>query len=75
MNNGNSTCSCIPACACHSKVEVPTSRLDTRHTNTIRVHHASGTGQVDVADLVSTQSYSVLTRGYGDHATVAVRVV
>lgn len=57
-------------------VEVPAGLVDVRHSYSVRAHiDISGSGEVEIGDLVSTQSYPVLTRGYGDTAVVAVQVV
>ncbi|MCI0636571.1 MAG: YbaY family lipoprotein [Actinobacteria bacterium] len=58
------------------EIEVPAGLVDERHSYSVRAHvDISGSGEVDVGDLVSTQSYPVLTRGYGDEAVVEVRLV
>jgi uncharacterized lipoprotein YbaY len=57
-------------------VEVPASLVDARHSYSVRAHiDMSGSGEVEVGDLVSTRSYPVLTRGYGDEAVVDVQLV
>ncbi len=58
------------------EVEVPTDRIEARNDYSVRVHvDVSGSGHVDVGDLVSTRSYPVLTHGYGDRARVDVQKV
>ena len=57
-------------------VEVPGDRIDERSSYSVRVHvDVSGSGEVSVGDLVSTQSYPVLTRGHPDHASIRVQRV
>jgi uncharacterized lipoprotein YbaY len=57
-------------------VDVPADRVDPRASYSVRVHvDMSGSDSVEVGDLVSTQSYPVLTRGYGDEASVDVQRV
>jgi putative lipoprotein len=57
-------------------VEVPTHQVDSRASYSVRVHvDMSGSDGVEVGDLVSTRSYPVLTRGYGNEASVEVRRV
>jgi uncharacterized lipoprotein YbaY len=57
-------------------VEVPAELIDEHHSYSVRVHgDVSGTGEVSVGDLVSTQSYPVLTHGYGNEARIYVQRV
>ena len=57
-------------------VEIPAELIDPVASYSIRVHiDRSGSGTVDVGDLVTTQSYPVLTHGYSDDANVSVRQV
>lgn len=57
-------------------IEIPAPLIDERHSYSVRVHiDMSGSGQVRVGDMVSTQTYPVLTRGYGNQARVRVRRV
>lgn len=57
-------------------VEVAEARIDPTHLYSIRAHvDYSGTGNVKRGDLITTQSYPVLSRGYGDSAVVAVKPV
>jgi putative lipoprotein len=57
-------------------VDVATELVDERRSYAVRVHgDVSGTGEVSVGDLVSTQSYPVLTRGHGDEARIYVQRV
>lgn len=57
-------------------IDIPANLIDEHHSYSIRVHiDATGSGDVSVGDLVSTQSYPVLTRGYGNSATVTVKRV
>ena len=56
------------------EVEVPADDVDARRTYSIRAHvDVSSSGRVEPDDLISTQSYPVLTRGHGREATVAVK--
>jgi putative lipoprotein len=58
------------------EVEVPADRVDPRGSYSVRVHvDVSGSGKVEVGDLVSTRSNPVLTHGYGEEATVIVQRV
>jgi putative lipoprotein len=57
-------------------VEVPEELVDERNSHSVRVHvDVSGSGEVEVGDLVSTQSYPVLTRGHGNEARIDVKRV
>jgi putative lipoprotein len=54
-------------------IEIPAELIDDRHSYSVRAHiDLSGSGEVKVGDLVSTQSYPVLTRGYGNEAEIKV---
>jgi uncharacterized lipoprotein YbaY len=58
------------------QVEVPKELVDARHSYSVRAHlDLSGSGTVEIGDLVSTQSYPVLTRGHSDEATIEVKRV
>lgn len=58
------------------EVTVPAGRVDDGSRYAVRVHvDLSGSGEVEVGDLVSTQSHPVLTRGHPDSAVVPVRKV
>jgi putative lipoprotein len=58
------------------EIEVPSGSVDERHIYSLRAHvDVTRSGTVEVGDLVSTQSYPVLTRGHGREATIAVRTV
>jgi uncharacterized lipoprotein YbaY len=58
------------------QVEVSEKRLDSRHMYSVRVHiDVSKSGEVTVGDFVSTQTYPVLTHGYGTSVKVKVRRV
>lgn len=58
------------------EVEVPADRIDEQRSYTVRVHvNLSKTGEVEVGDFVSTQSYPVLTRGYGSQVRVDAKRV
>ena len=57
-------------------IEVPAELVDERDDYSVRVHiDVSGSGEVEVSDLVSTQSYPVLTRGHGNEARINVERV
>lgn len=57
-------------------LRVPASRIDDRHSYSLRVHvDMSGSGEVERGDLITVQSYPVLTRGHGDEARVEVKLV
>ena len=56
------------------EVEVPAGLIDERGTYSVRVHvDLSGSGRVEPGDLITVQSYPVLTAGSPDTARVAVR--
>lgn len=57
-------------------VAVPVDAIEERHLYTVRVHvDVTGSGDIHKGDLITMQSYPVLTRGNGDEVTVAVRPV
>jgi len=56
------------------EVEVPAGLIDDRAMYSLRVHvDVSGSGEVEHGDLITTQSYPVLTRDNPDAATVKVQ--
>ncbi len=58
------------------RIEIPASEINERHSYSVRVHiDVSGLGKVAHGDLLSTQTYPVLTRGYGNEVRVNVRPV
>lgn len=58
------------------EIEVPAELVDPNSSYSVRVHvDVTGTGEVEVGDLVSTTSNPVLTRGHGDEARVEVQLV
>jgi uncharacterized lipoprotein YbaY len=58
------------------EVQVPAHLIDPARYYSLRAHiDRSGTDTVKVGDLVSTQSYPVLTRGYGTVHLVVVKQV
>ena len=60
----------------HFEVQLPSVLIDERRTYAVRAHvDMSGSGEVKVGDLVSTETYPVLTRGYGTAARMRVRRV
>jgi putative lipoprotein len=57
-------------------LEVPADRVDASSLYTVSAHvDASGSGEIEPGDLLSTRTYPVLTRGYGDEATVEVQPI
>lgn len=57
-------------------IEIPSDRVDPSHSYSVRAHvDMTGSGKVEVGDLITTQSYPVLTKGYGNEADVTVKVV
>jgi len=57
-------------------VRLPAGLVDERHSYSVRVHiDVSGSGNVSAGDLLSTQTYPVLTRGYGDEVRIQVKPV
>ena len=55
-------------------LELP--ELDPRHRYGVRVHvDSTGSGDITEGDLISTQSYEVLTFGHPDHVSVDVRKI
>ena len=58
------------------EVEIPEGALDESHSYSVRAHvDVSGSGEVETNDLVTTQSYPVLTRGHGDSVKLQVKKV
>jgi hypothetical protein len=58
--------------------ELEVGEIDPKADLVVRVHVADAgrrTREVEVGDLVSTQSYPVLTRGHGNSVVVRPRVV
>jgi uncharacterized lipoprotein YbaY len=57
-------------------VQIPNELIDERNLYSVRAHvDKSGSGEVKTGDFVSTQTYPVLTRGYGTSVTINVRRV
>lgn len=57
-------------------VEVPEELIDQRCSYSIRVHvDVPGSGDVQRGDLISTQSFAVLTRGNPNNIRVAVKLL
>ena len=57
-------------------VQVPAPMIEKDHSYSVRAHvDLSGSGEVESGDLVSTQSYPVLTGGYSNMARVKVKRV
>lgn len=56
------------------KIEIPVDEIDERRSYSVGVHvDHSKTGDVTKGDFISTESYPVLTRGYGKEARVSVK--
>lgn len=65
-----------PGAAIPFAVEIPKDLIDQRGSYSIRVHiDIPGSGEVKLGDLVSTQSYPVLTRQHPNTVRVAVKRV
>lgn len=57
-------------------IEIPAERIIPNHNYSVRVHvDMSGSGKIEPADLITMQSYPVLTQGYGNEVKVSVRQV
>jgi putative lipoprotein len=57
-------------------VEIPAELIDERATYAVSVHvDVSGSGNVERGDLITTESYPVLTRGHPDEMNVRVRKI
>jgi len=57
-------------------IQIPAELVDERHLYSIRAHvDRSGSGEVKKEDFISTQTYPVLSRGYGTSAIIKVRRV
>jgi uncharacterized lipoprotein YbaY len=57
-------------------IEIPRDRINEQRRYSVAAHvDISGSGEVEVGDFVSTQSYPVLTRGGGDRVRVDVKRV
>jgi putative lipoprotein len=57
-------------------ITLPAEAIDERNSYSVRAHvDLTGSGKVEVGDLVSTQSHPVLTRGSGNEAVVPVKRV
>lgn len=57
-------------------VEIPADRIIPNHNYSVRVHvDLSGSGKVEKADLITMQSYPVLTQGHGNEVNVSVKQV
>lgn len=56
------------------EIEVPEDKIDERRIYSVRAHiDSSRTGEMSQGDLISTQSYPVLTRGHGKEVRVNVK--
>lgn len=65
-----------PGASLPFEIEIPADSVDERGFYSVRAHvDHSQSGDVTIGDLVSTQSYPVLTRGYGTVAHVNVKRV
>ena len=58
------------------ELEVPEAAIDDQAMYSVRAHvDVSGSGEVEEGDLLSTQSYPVITRGYPEEARVEVKQI
>src|SRR2546423_1218919 len=58
------------------EIHIPTDRVNERASYSVRAHvNRSGSGNIEKGDLVSTQSYPVLTKGYGTQVQIYVKTV
>ena len=58
------------------EIEVPDERIDERASYSLSAHvRAAGSEAVKPGDLITTESFPVLTRGYGDEGTIRVKRV
>jgi putative lipoprotein len=58
------------------EVDVPAERIDERRSYSLSAHiRASGSEGVKPGDLITTESFPVLTRGHGDEWTIRVKRV
>jgi putative lipoprotein len=58
------------------EVAVPAHLIDERMSYSVRVHvDVSGSGQVEIGDLITTQTYPVLTHGFPDRVEVSLHRV
>lgn len=58
------------------RITVPASTVEERNSYSVRAHvDVSGSGTIESGDFISTQSYPVLTRGYGNEAVIRVKRV
>jgi putative lipoprotein len=56
------------------EIEIPTGKVDPKHSYSVRAHvDMTGSGKVETGDLITTQSYPVLTQGYGSEANLTVK--
>lgn len=63
---------------CPTEVEVEVGEVDAGSDLVVRVHVTDRSGadrQVEVGDLVTTESHPVLTRGHGDAVVVRPRQI
>lgn len=58
------------------EIAIPSRLINAQRLYSVRAHIAtSGSGEVERGDYITMQSYPVLTRGYGNRVTLAVRRV
>lgn len=58
------------------EITVPDDLVDDKAIYSVMAHvDVSGSGQIERGDLISTQSYPVLTRGYPAETTVKVQKI
>jgi putative lipoprotein len=57
-------------------IAIPAKNIIPNHSYAVKVHvDISGSGKIEKADLITMQSYPVLTQGYGNEVKVSVRQV
>lgn len=58
------------------EIEIPGGQVDPNGSYSVRAHvDMTGSGQVETGDLITTQSYPVLTHGYGNEANLTVKLI
>lgn len=68
--------SLVPGGTLTFAIPVSEQRIDPRGSYSVRAHvDVDGTGRVAVGDLLTVQSFPVLTRGHPDRVAVTVRKI
>ena len=68
--------SLTPGATLPFSVEIPASQIDDRRMYSVSAHvDVSGSGEVEVGDLITMQSYPVLARNDGDQVKLNVKPV